>query len=111
VKAVAHALHCGHGVPVRRLPAILREMTGIELTQSALTQDALKQVKGAVGKAYQRLRGQVRQAPVVYTDDTLPAVFLRAADRGKRFWEFFTANIRNRNTRRAYFVAVARFCA
>lgn len=70
VKAVAHALHYGHGVPVRRLPAILREMTGIELTQSALTQDALKQVEGAVGQAYQRLRGQVRQAPVVYTDDT-----------------------------------------
>jgi hypothetical protein len=45
-------------------------MTGIELTQSALTQDALQQVKGAVGKAYQRLRGQVREAPVVYTDDT-----------------------------------------
>jgi len=39
----------------------------------------------------------------------LPAVFLRASDRGKRFWEFFTANIRNRNTRKAYFVAVARF--
>src|SRR5689334_17520861 len=39
----------------------------------------------------------------------LPAVFLRGPDRGKRFWEFFTANIRNRNTRRAYFIAVSRF--
>ncbi len=39
----------------------------------------------------------------------LPAVFLRSADRGRRFWEFFTANIRNRNTRKAYFVAVSRF--
>ena len=26
-----------------------------------------------------------------------------------RFWEFFTANIRNKNTRRAYFKAVCRF--
>src|SRR3954453_10317509 len=26
-----------------------------------------------------------------------------------RFWEFFTANIRNKNTRRAYFQAVCRF--
>src|SRR5436309_15447596 len=39
----------------------------------------------------------------------LPALFLRSNDRGKRFWEFFTANIRNKNTRRAYFVAVTQF--
>jgi hypothetical protein len=70
VKALAHSLHYGHGVPVRRLPAVLREMTGIEITQSAITQDALKQAEGAVGTAYQQLRAQVRQAPVVYTDDT-----------------------------------------
>src|SRR5436305_434324 len=41
--------------------------------------------------------------------DQLPAIFLRSASAGKRFWEFFTANIRNRNTRRAYFVAVSQF--
>ena len=41
--------------------------------------------------------------------DQLPAIFLRSESAGKRFWEFFTANIRNRNTRRAYFVAVAQF--
>ena len=40
---------------------------------------------------------------------SIPSLFLRSADRGKRFWEFFTANIRNKNTRKAYFVAVARF--
>ena len=28
----------------------------------------------------------------------LPALFLRSEQAGKRFWEFFTANIRNRNT-------------
>ena len=39
----------------------------------------------------------------------LPALFLRTRDRGKRFLEFFTVNIRNRNTRRAYFVAVSQF--
>ena len=70
IKAVAHALHYGHGVPVRRLPAILREMTGIAITQSALTQDALKQAAGPVGAAYRELRQQVRHAPVTYTDDT-----------------------------------------
>jgi integrase/recombinase XerD len=42
-------------------------------------------------------------------DGALPALFLRSNDRGKRFWEFFTANIRNRNTRRAYFVSVSQF--
>jgi transposase len=70
VKATAHSLHYSHGVPVRRLPAILRELTGIDVTQSALTQDALKQAEGRVGAAYRELREQVRQAPVVYTDDT-----------------------------------------
>jgi hypothetical protein len=67
---MAHSLHYGHGVPVRRLPAILREMTGIAITQSAITQDALKQVEGPVGAAYQELRRQVRHSPVTYTDDT-----------------------------------------
>src|SRR4051794_7244880 len=41
--------------------------------------------------------------------DQLPAIFLRSESAGERFWEFFTANIRNRNTRRAYFVAVTQF--
>lgn len=70
IKAMAHSLHYGHGIPVRRLPAILREMTGITITQSAITQDALKRSEGPVGAAYQELRQQVRQAPVTYTDDT-----------------------------------------
>ena len=39
----------------------------------------------------------------------LPELFLREPDAARRFWEFFTANIRNRNTRKAYFVAVSRF--
>jgi len=67
---MAHSLHYGHGVPVRRLPAILREMTGIGITQSAITQDALQQAEGPVGAAYQEFREQVRHAPVTYTDDT-----------------------------------------
>jgi len=39
----------------------------------------------------------------------VPALFLRSPGAGKRFWEFFTANIRNKNTRKAYFVAVSQF--
>jgi site-specific recombinase XerD len=37
-----------------------------------------------------------------------PILFL-APRSATRFWEFFTANIRNKNTRRAYFKAVCRF--
>ena len=57
-------------VPVRKLPAILQEFTGIEVTQSALTQDALKKSEGVVGNAYRELRAGVAAAPAVYTDDT-----------------------------------------
>src|ERR1700735_4649719 len=39
----------------------------------------------------------------------LPKIFLRSPESGRRFWEFFTAHIRNRNTRKAYFVAVGGF--
>ena len=55
-KAMAHTLHYGMGVPVRKTPAVLRELTGIRLTQGAITQDALQQAKGPVGAEYQRLR-------------------------------------------------------
>ena len=49
VKAAAHAVHYGMGVPVRKVPMLLREFTGVEVTQSALTQDALKKSTGLSG--------------------------------------------------------------
>jgi hypothetical protein len=39
----------------------------------------------------------------------LPAIFLADARSSERFWEFFAANIRNRNTRQAYYKAACRF--
>jgi hypothetical protein len=39
----------------------------------------------------------------------LPVLFLPEPKASERFWEFFTANIRNRNTRRAYYKAACRF--
>jgi len=39
----------------------------------------------------------------------LPALFLADAKASERFWEFFAANIRNKNTRRAYYKAACRF--
>jgi len=74
LKATAHALHYGQGVPVRKLPAILQETTGVTLTQSAITQDALRKASGVVGNAYQNARAGVRQSPVTYSDDTSWAI-------------------------------------
>ena len=70
VMAAAHMLHYGVGIPVRRVPAVLRALTGVELSQSAITQDALRRARGAVGDAYRRLRESVRESAVVHTDDT-----------------------------------------
>ena len=70
VMAAAHALHYGVGVPVRKVPAILEELTGISVTQSAVTQDALRRLQGPVGEVYEGLRATVRESAVVYTDDT-----------------------------------------
>jgi hypothetical protein len=70
VMAAAHATHYGRGVPVREVPAVLRLFTGVSLTQSALTQDALRRVSGPIGRVYQALRDQVPEAEAVDTDDT-----------------------------------------
>ena len=70
VMAAAHVLHYGVGVPVRRIPAVLRALTGVKVTQGAISQDALRRAKGAVGDAYRTLRTSVRASPFVHTDDT-----------------------------------------
>src|SRR3712207_3153969 len=70
VKALAHILHYVHGVPVRKTPAIIEELTGVRLTQSAITQDAMKQTEGEVGAHYEALRASVGKQAVVHTDDT-----------------------------------------
>jgi transposase len=70
VMAAAHALHYGVGIPVRKVPLVMAALTGVRLTQGALTQDALRRAAGPVGIAYEQLRAVVREAPVVHTDDT-----------------------------------------
>ena len=69
VMAAAHALHYGVGIPVRKVPVVLATLTGVQLTQGALTQDALRRVAGPVGTVCE-LRAVVPAAAVVYTDDT-----------------------------------------
>jgi hypothetical protein len=68
--AAAHHLHYGLGVPARKLPAVLRMLTGVALTQGAITLDALKKAAGALATAYRDLCDSVRTAPYVHTDDT-----------------------------------------
>lgn len=69
-RALAHILHYLHGVPVRRIPAILEASTGLRLTQGAITGDALKRAEDVVGAVYEALRALVRKQSVVHTDDT-----------------------------------------
>lgn len=59
VKALAHILHYVHGVPVRKTAEIVEQMTGVRLTQSAISQDAAKQTEGPVGERYGELREAV----------------------------------------------------
>ncbi len=48
---------------------------------------------------------------VTFAGRPFPAVIADAGENAaRRFVEFFTANIRNRNTRSAYAAAVSRFC-
>lgn len=70
LKAAAHALHYGLGLPVRKVPELLWMLCGVRVSQSALTQDALRQSERALGEAYRALRRGVKDAPRVNTDDT-----------------------------------------
>ena len=68
--AAAAVLHYGTGVTVRKLPGLLREFCGIEVTQSALTQDALRRAAGRIETAYEQLRGEIITRDHLHTDDT-----------------------------------------
>jgi transposase len=70
VKALAHILHYVHGVPVRKTAEIVEQLTGVRLTQSAITQDAARQTEGPVGERYSELRESVKEQAVIHTDDT-----------------------------------------
>jgi hypothetical protein len=70
ILAAAHVLHDRVGIPVRKVPAVLAALTGGQLTQGTLTQDALRRTLGALGTADEPLRAAVPAAPVVHTADT-----------------------------------------
>ena len=70
--AAAHRLHYGLGVPVRKLPELLRLLTGVAVTQGAITHDALRRAGAGkpVAAAYQALCDSVRASEHCHTDDT-----------------------------------------
>jgi len=57
-------------VPVRKLPAMLRLLCGVTITQGAITLDAIARAEGAVGAKYRRLCESIRGSAYVHTDDT-----------------------------------------
>jgi transposase len=68
--AAAHVWHDGVGSPGRKVPTVVQILTGLQVTQGALTQDALRQAQEMVGTADEQLRAAVPAAPVVHPDDT-----------------------------------------
>jgi transposase len=68
--AAAHQLHYRLGVPVRKLPELLRLLTGAALTQGAITGDALRKAAGPIGAKYAELCDSVRASAWCHTDDT-----------------------------------------
>ena len=72
VLAQALSLHYHYGLPLSKVPGVLKEMTGIALSQSALTQAAggLCASGGTIAKVYRQLREEISNAKVVNTDDT-----------------------------------------
>lgn len=71
-QAAMSLLHYHCGLPVRRVPQVLQHLTGLSVTQSAVTQAALRAgtKHGAVQQVYQQIRQRIPQEAVVHTDDT-----------------------------------------
>lgn len=90
---LAHALklHYHDGLPLCKVPAVIKSLTGISLSQSALTQAAGKLCDegGAVAVAYVGLRDDLRRSKVVNTDDT----GWRIAGKQAYLMGFFTVTI------------------
>lgn len=71
-QAAAATLHYGDGLPQRKVPRVLKSLTGLAVTQGALTQAALRlgTGAGAVAREYESLRRQIPAQAAVNTDDT-----------------------------------------
>lgn len=72
VMALGLTLHYHFGVTIRKVPSIIDDVCDIRLTQSALTQAALKAGtdKGVVQEEAEKIKAVIQQAEYVHTDDT-----------------------------------------
>jgi transposase len=71
-QAAAATLHYEDGIPQRKVPRVLRSLTGLSVTQGALAQSAIRlgAGEGAVARRYQQLREAIKEQPAINTDDT-----------------------------------------
>lgn len=65
----AHALQHGVGVPQRKVPRVLRELTGGDDYAVAAGAKCVTAGQRELGVKYEHLRGAFREAPSVPTDD------------------------------------------
>jgi transposase len=71
-QAAAATLHYGAGVPQRKVPGVLKSLTGLGVTQGAITHMALRlgTGDGPVARRYAQLRDQIKAQEAINTDDT-----------------------------------------
>lgn len=71
-QAAAATLHYGDGIPQRKVPRVLKRLTGLSVTQGALAQAAIRlgTKQGAVARRYRQLREEIKEQPAINTDDT-----------------------------------------
>jgi hypothetical protein len=67
--ALAASLNKGHGLPLRKVCAILQDHFGLRLTPGGLSQ-ALVRMAGKLQAPYQELRDAVRHSAVIHADET-----------------------------------------
>ncbi|MGH9753004.1 MAG: IS66 family transposase [Blastocatellia bacterium] len=70
--ALAALIFYGVGTPQRKIPFLLLLMTGLKVTQGALTQSAIRAGvgDGAVARRYQQHRQEIKEQETINTDDT-----------------------------------------
>ena len=71
-QSAAATLHYGDGIPQRKVPGVLKSLTGLSVTQGALSQAAIRlgTGDGPVARKYKDLRGEIKEQPAINTDDT-----------------------------------------
>jgi transposase len=71
-QAAAATLHYEDGIPQRKVPRVLKRLTGLDVTQSAITQAFLRSGTGdgPVALRYRGLRVEIQLQEAINTDDT-----------------------------------------